>query len=83
MRALSQKKFSISIEQKRFLEDCEKWGFHDQSSLVREALNQFIKELEIKERKNLMRRKAHELLSDYNKNNDLTAFTALDGEDFL
>lgn len=83
MSALAQKKFSISIEQKRFLENCEKWGFSDQSSLVREALNQFIKELEIKERKNLMRKKAQELLGDYNKDNDLTAFTALDGEGFL
>jgi len=83
MEALTQKKFSISREQKEFLENYRQWGFSDQSSIVREALNRFIKELKIKERKSLMARKAQELLPDYTEDKELIAFSDLDGEDFL
>ncbi|MGR3175065.1 MAG: hypothetical protein ACUZ8I_13650 [Candidatus Scalindua sp.] len=83
MNALTQKKFSISREQKKFLENYKQWGFSDQSSIVREALNRFIKELEIKERKGLMAQKAKELLPDYIEDKELIAFTDLDDEDFL
>lgn len=81
--ALTQKKFSINSEQKNFLENYRQWGFSDQSSIVREALDRYIKELQIKERKRLMMQKAQELLPDYKKDKELIAFTDLDSEDFL
>ena len=65
MRKLTQKKFSISIEQKQFLESYRRWGYSDRSSIVRDALNSFMKELETAERKRLMKKKAQELSSDY------------------
>jgi len=80
---LTQKKFSISSEQKQFLENYRQWGFSDQSSIVREALNQFIKESKEKQRKSLMVQKALELLPDYSRDQELTSFTNLDGDDFL
>lgn len=83
MVALIQKKISITNEQKHFLENYKRWGFSDQSSIIREALSLFINELVTRERKTLMAQKAQELLSDYIKDKDLTAFTDLDGEDFL
>lgn len=83
MKSLTQKKFSISLEQKKLLENFRQWGFSDQSSIVREALDRFIKELKIKERKRLMTQKAQELLPDYRQDKELVAFTDLDGEDFL
>ena len=83
MGALIQKKVSITNEQKQFLENYKKWGFSDQSSIIREALRLFISELETREKKALMTQKAKELLSDYTKDKDFVAFTDLDGEDFL
>ena len=83
MATLIQKKISITNEQKQFLENYKKWGFSDQSSIIREALSLFISELETREKKALMTQKAQELLSDYTKNKKLTEFTDLDGEDFL
>ncbi|MBW2604943.1 MAG: hypothetical protein JRE28_11620 [Deltaproteobacteria bacterium] len=83
MGALIQKKISITNEQKRFLENYKRWGFSDQSSIIRQALNLFINELTTRERKTLMAQKAQELLSDYTKDKDITAFTDLDGEDFI
>ena len=83
MGALIQKKFSITNEQKQFIENYKKWGFSDQGSIIREALDQFINDFKIKERKTLINQKAQELLSDYTHNKDLTAFTDLDGDDFL
>jgi len=83
MVTLIQKKISITNEQKRFLESYKKWGFSDQSSIIREALSLFISELETREKKTLMAQKAQELLSDYTKDKDFIAFTDLDGEDFL
>ncbi len=83
MATLTQKKISISSEQKLFLENYRQWGFTDQSSIVREALNQFIKELKTKQRKSQMAQKARQLLSDYTTDKELTTFTDLDSEDFL
>ena len=83
MATLTQKKISISSEQKLFLENYRQWGFTDQSSIVREALNQFIKELKTKQRKRQMAQKARELVSEYTTDKELTGFTDLDGEDFL
>ena len=83
MESLTQKKISISINQKQFLANYKKLGFSDQSSIVREALNRFIKELKTKERKELMKKTAGELLRDYTEDRTLTAFMDLDGEEFL
>jgi len=83
VESLTQKKISISFDQKQFLANYKKLGFSDQSSIVREALNRFIKELKTKERKELMKKKAGELLRDYTEDKTLTTFTNLDGEEFL
>ena len=83
MARLTQKKISISSEQNEFLENYRRWGFTDQSSIVREALTQFIRAVKKKQRKNQMAEKARELLSDYETNKDLTDFSELDGEDFI
>ena len=81
MRKLTQKKFSISIEQKHFLENYRKWGYSDRSSIVRDALNSFIRELEAAERKTLMKQKAQELSDDYKENGRLTVFSKVDNRD--
>lgn len=83
MSTLSQKKFSINSEQKQFLENYREWGFSDQSSMVREALNRLIKDLRKNKQKKQMAQKARELVSEYNTDKELTAFTDLDCEDFL
>jgi hypothetical protein len=83
MAKLMQKKVTISPEQCEFLENYRQWGFTDQSSIVREALARFIKDLKTKQRKSQMTEKARELLSDYQTDKELTTFTDLDGEDFL
>ena len=75
MRKLTQKKFSISVEQKRFLENYRRWGYSDRSSIVRDALNIFMRELETAERKTIMKKKAQELSSDYKENGRLTVFS--------
>jgi len=83
MAALTQKKVSISFEQNEFLENYRRWGFTDQSSIVREALAQFITEVRTVQRKSQMAEKAKELLSDYSTDEELTQFTDIDGQDFL
>jgi hypothetical protein len=83
MATLTQKKISISSEQNEFLENYKQWGFTDQSSIVREALTQLIKEVKTRQRKSQMAQKASELLSDYGTDKELTTFTDLDGEDFI
>jgi len=83
MATLTQKKISISSEQKQFLENYRQWGFADQSSIVREALTLFIGELKTSQRKTQMAQKARELVSEYTTDQELTPFTDLDGEDFL
>lgn len=81
MRKLTQKKFSISIEQKQFLDNYRRWGYSDRSSIVRDALNVFIRELEAAERKTKMKKKAQELSSDYKENGRLTIFSKVDKRD--
>ena len=83
MAPLTQKKISISSEQNEFLENYKQWGFTDQSSIVREALTLFIKDVKTIQRKRQMAQKASELLSDYRTDKELTTFTDLDGEDFV
>ncbi|MEA3359386.1 MAG: hypothetical protein U9R17_08290 [Thermodesulfobacteriota bacterium] len=83
MATLTQKKISISSEQKQFLENYRQWGYTDQSSIVREALTLFIRELKTSQRKTQMAQKARELVSEYTADKELTGFTDLDGEDFL
>ncbi len=83
MTTLTQKKLSISPEQVKFLEAYRQWGFSDQSSIVREALSRYIKEVEAHHRKSQLAQKAKELISDYEGDQELTQFTDLDGEDFL
>jgi len=83
MATLTQKKISISSEQKQFLENYKQWGFTDQSSIVREALTLFIRDLKTNQRKTQMAQKARELVSEYATDKELTGFTDLDGEDFL
>ena len=78
MLKLTQKKFSISLEQKRFLENYRRWGYSDRSSIVRDALNTFMRELESAERKTIMKKKAKELSSDYKENGRLTVFSKVD-----
>ena len=56
METVTQKKFSININQKEFLTDYKKWGFSDQSSIVREALDRFIREIRTRERKDLIKK---------------------------
>ena len=83
MSNLNQKKFSIRNEQIKFLEDYKKWGFSDKSSIVREALDRYIREVKSQHQKQLMAKKSRELLSDYLEDKELTALTDLDSEDFL
>ena len=82
MGVFVQKKFSIARNHMEFLENYKKWGFPDQSSIIRRALSLLMKELEARERKALMAQKARELLVDYEKDDELTIFTNLDSEDF-
>jgi metal-responsive CopG/Arc/MetJ family transcriptional regulator len=83
MAKLTQKKITISSKQNEFLENYKQWGYTDQSSIVREALDRYIKEVKTKQRKRQMAEKARELLSDYKADEELTVFTDLDGEEFL
>jgi hypothetical protein len=83
MQTLTQKKFSITSEHKQFIENYNHWGFTDQSSIVRAAMDLFIKEFQRKQRKSLMAQKASELVADYIQDKELTAFSSLDAEDFL
>ena len=48
---------------------------------MRDALNNFMKELEATERKTLMEKKAKELSSDYNKSQLMTLFSKIVEED--
>lgn len=75
MKKLIQKKFSISPAHKSFLENYQKWGYSDQSSIVRDALNRFIKDLKAKERKRKMEQKANELFSDYKEGGSLAVLS--------
>ncbi|WP_291323102.1 hypothetical protein [Desulfonatronospira sp.] len=83
MSSLSQKKFSIDSEQIQLLESYREWGFLDQSSMVREALNRLSNDLRKNKQKDKMAQKARELVSEYNTDKELTVFTDLDSEEFL
>ena len=83
MASVKQKKFSITVEQNSFLESYKQWGYTDQSSIVREALNLLIREAKRNRRKTEMAHKARELLADYETDREVTSFIALDREDFL
>ncbi len=82
MTTVKQKKFSITLEQSIFLKSYKQWGYNDQSSIVREALNLLIHNLKKNQRKTEMAQKARELLPDYATDREITSFIALDGEDF-
>ena len=83
MSDMVQKKITVKKEQEAFLAACKEFGFPDQSSLVRAALDDFIKETKRKQRRAQISQKAEELASLYHQNADLTAFTTIDGDDFL
>ena len=82
MSAMVQKKITIKREQEAFLAACRKFGFADQSSLIRAALDDFMNETKRKQRRAQITRKAGELAALYGQNADLTAFFAIDGDDF-
>ncbi|MFH1197303.1 MAG: hypothetical protein V1720_16510 [bacterium] len=78
-----QKKFSIKKEHEIFLKNYRKYGYTDQGGIVRDALDNFISELEKKERKSKLKLQAEKLKSFYEKNVDHTFLTSLDSEDFI
>ncbi len=82
MGTLVQKKFSIKRDQEAFLAACKALGSANQSSLVRAALDSFIRETKRKQRRLQIARKAAELAVLYNQDSELTAFSAIDGDDF-
>lgn len=82
MSTMVQKKITISSEQERFLATHKELGFANQSSMVRTALDHFIKESKRERRRSQIARKANELSKLYEQDPDLTIFTAIDGDDF-
>ena len=82
MEMMIQKKITLKKEQGAFLATCKRFGFADQSSMVRAALDVFIKEIERKRRREKILQKAKELAAVYNEDNNLTEFTAIDGDNF-
>ena len=83
MESITQKKFSITTGQSRFLEQYREWGYSDQSSIVRDALTRFISDSLRNQRKIKMKKKSIELRGIYEADRELTAFSVLDGDDFL
>ena len=81
MAPLVQKKISVNREQAAFLEACRQFGFADQSSLVRTALDDFMKAVKRNQRRFQMKKKALEMIGLYVSDPELTAFTAIDGDD--
>ena len=82
MGIMIQKKITLKKEQGAFLAACKEFGFTDQSTLVRAALDVFIKEIKRKQRRNIMSQKARELVTLYDEDTDLTVFTTIDGDAF-
>ncbi len=82
MTIMVQKKLTVKKEQAAFLETCKEFGFTDQSSMVRAALDIFIKKIKRKHRRAKISQKAAELATLYCKDTDLTAFTSIDGDVF-
>lgn len=82
MGIMIQKKITLKKEQAAFLETCKEFGFTDQSTMVRAALDIFIKKIRRKQRRAKISQKAAELATLYCEDTDLTAFTTIDGEFF-
>ena len=83
MEIMIQKKITLKKEQGAFLATCKKFGFSDQSSMVRAALDVFIKEIERKRRRDKISQKVKELAALYNEDTNLTVFSTIDGDNFL
>ena len=83
MEMMIQKKITLKKEQGAFLATCKKFGFADQSSMVRAALDVFIKEIERKRRRDKISQKVKELAALYNEDTNLTVFSTIDGDNFL
>lgn len=77
MSTMVQKKITIKREQETILAAYKKFGFADQSSLIRAALDDFIKETKRKQRRAQITRKAEELAALYCNSADLIAFSAI------
>lgn len=82
MAAMVQKKISFDRKQAAFLAACKDFGFEDQSSLVRTAVDDFMKEIKRRRLRAQIAAKAAELYDIYRSDKELTAFTAIDGDDF-
>ena len=82
MSIMIQKKITLKKEQAAFLAACKEFGFTDQSTMVRAALDVFIKEIKRRHRRTNISQKATELAALYSEDSDLTAFTAIDGDVF-
>lgn len=68
----------LEPEQHEILKEMARWEKRSISEIVREMLDKQIKE----QQRRLLFLAARELLADYQVDPELTAFTALDGEDF-
>ena len=82
MASMVQKKISFDRKQAAFLAACKDFGFEDQSSLVRTAVDDFMREMKRRRLRSQIAAKAAELLDLYCNDEELTAFTAIDGDDF-
>ena len=80
MNSMIQKKITFRREQSNFLANCKEYGFADQSTLIRTALDVFIKKIKREQRRINISQKAQELATLYCEDSDLTAFTAIDGD---
>jgi hypothetical protein len=83
MNAWVQKKITIKKEQETFLTACKEFGFADQSSLVRAALDDFIKHVKRTQRREQISQKANELADIYDRDPEITVFAAIDGDPLL
>jgi len=82
LNIMIQKKITLKQEHAAFLSACKEFGFSDQSTMVRAALDIFIKDIKRKRRRAKISKKAEELATLYNEAADLTSFTTIDGDDF-
>ena len=63
-------------------DEARKYGFANQSSMIRAALDHYIKETKRKQRRSQIAQKAGELAALYDYHSELTVFTTIDGDDF-
>jgi len=82
MSIMIQKKITLKKEQGAFLAACKEYGFSDQSTLVREALDIFIKSIKREQQRTKISKKAKELAKLYSEDSELTTFTTIDGDVF-